>query len=1110
MYSEPPQGQVIDPLQPPTPSQVEDAIRQMYTPTTPSDVQKQIQGWLQNVQSLPGAWDIAHYLLQSDSPEVQFFGALTLQVKISRDWNTLSPEHIPNLRIELINNLIRLSAGPSFVLTKLCTALSSYAFKTVPDLWPKPISSFVESMQTQISQSPDSRARVAVESSMLEFLKVVAEELQRAVFASESKKAKFHAELQQDRVVALDVVLSVLRADLPEDPILNAVMCGLKCKALTCAQSWAQLECGIPIEYMGTILTLALQHLAVPSTFETSCQVLTEFFSLSELAKYQQTICANILPSLISGVVRDQFAKSLQEQDPETARPLCQLLSKFAESFPKYLIANLDSQPTLLFLEMLLGFSNFPGYFAADEDVSDIPGQAWYELEEVLMDPDVVPRLSYLSYAAEIRTDPVTLKPILIRKSEMDSVRIVGGQQAADGNEYAPTLDPVKLERGERIFKVGMEIFQKLVEILRGKSQRPSDFVWNQWSSDERDRFTTRRRDISDSLVSCYMILGVPMLEGLITLAVAQTQQASEGKTGVAEALESTLFCIRSIAEELNLSDSTHPPVLFGEHILAKIAQLPDQHFHRPKSTMCLLIGAERYPQWLKRNPGWVLPVVSFLIGCVGVSRVSASATTGLEAVCGSCRGHLGEVAGDMVAAWGGRSGKLNMADKTRFIRAVSQVLQPLTPRAQLPHVVGLISPLANYLNAALTALAAAPMLPTGQINPDLVERQAIIDILKLMKGVCEGIRSPDELELDDDDEDAKPGRGEKVESMEDLDGELRDTIESAKAVVWGTLKGVMNVCRFDEDITESVCAFLNSTMIGRGLAIFNFQPVELASSLVPSFSALPLACQLKSLIILIQTIPEPNSLEAVGMNGETQVRVVLRQLVMEVNGVAFRVLGSKEGMEDRPDIVDGYFKLLSTTLYKHPWSLLTLPEDQLATIFLTLVLTGLQLHERASSLAVIDFMRDWVSYDPAGLESVWTGTSKGMDEKEEEARQRRWAERKRFREVVVGVFGKIGFQVIQNLLAGIGGGLPTSMLPTLSDLFHRIIHYFPDDARAWTTQALEVEGFPSRHCTREDKEAFVKGMMIANMKAFKEHVKRFTLKCRNLQDTAYGASLRV
>jgi hypothetical protein len=43
-------------------------------------------------------------------------------------------------------------------------------------------------MQAQISTTPDAQSRVAIELAMLEFLTVLPEELQKAVFSPEQRK----------------------------------------------------------------------------------------------------------------------------------------------------------------------------------------------------------------------------------------------------------------------------------------------------------------------------------------------------------------------------------------------------------------------------------------------------------------------------------------------------------------------------------------------------------------------------------------------------------------------------------------------------------------------------------------------------------------------------------------------------------------------------------------------------------------------------------------------------------------------------------------------------------------------------------------------------------
>jgi hypothetical protein len=66
------------------------------------------------------------------------------------------------------------------------------------------------------------------------------------------------------------------------------------------------------------------------------------------------------------------------------------------------------------------------------------------------------------------------------------------------------------------------------------------------------------------------------------------------------------------------------------------------------------------------------------------------------------------------------------------------------------------------------------------------------------------------------------------------------------------------------------------------------------------------------------------------------------------------------------------------------------------------------------SSLAVIDFLRDWVSYDPAAGESQFKMSTSAPSTRKE----KKWAERKRFRETIVNVMLKIGPEVIRLLLS--------------------------------------------------------------------------------------------
>jgi len=64
-------------------------ILQAYSPTVNLSLeeQKRLQSELFEVQKRPEAWGLVIPFLQHPDPNVQFFGAHTIQVKITRDWH---------------------------------------------------------------------------------------------------------------------------------------------------------------------------------------------------------------------------------------------------------------------------------------------------------------------------------------------------------------------------------------------------------------------------------------------------------------------------------------------------------------------------------------------------------------------------------------------------------------------------------------------------------------------------------------------------------------------------------------------------------------------------------------------------------------------------------------------------------------------------------------------------------------------------------------------------------------------------------------------------------------------------------------------------------------
>lgn len=83
---------------------------------------------LQELQLSPHGWTIADNLLSAQDPNLQFYGALTFQIKLNRDAASLNPDDSQALLDRLIGNftLCVNKSSPTRIVEKLCSVLATY------------------------------------------------------------------------------------------------------------------------------------------------------------------------------------------------------------------------------------------------------------------------------------------------------------------------------------------------------------------------------------------------------------------------------------------------------------------------------------------------------------------------------------------------------------------------------------------------------------------------------------------------------------------------------------------------------------------------------------------------------------------------------------------------------------------------------------------------------------------------------------------------------------------------------------------------------------------------------------------------------------------------
>ncbi|KAL5016362.1 hypothetical protein ScPMuIL_005951 [Solemya velum] len=129
-------------------SNIEQAVKQFYCNTS---LQNEVHQWLTAAQISPNAWSFSWEILAQDkSVEVQFFGASTLHVKISRYWGEVPADQYDSLKSKLLEKIITFATGPKMVLTRLCVSLASLALHMMTEHWANPVQTLIGTFQSDM------------------------------------------------------------------------------------------------------------------------------------------------------------------------------------------------------------------------------------------------------------------------------------------------------------------------------------------------------------------------------------------------------------------------------------------------------------------------------------------------------------------------------------------------------------------------------------------------------------------------------------------------------------------------------------------------------------------------------------------------------------------------------------------------------------------------------------------------------------------------------------------------------------------------------------------------------------------------------------------------
>ncbi|KAF0484223.1 ARM repeat-containing protein [Gigaspora margarita] len=986
-------------FQPPSVSQVEQIIVQLYESIDPH-FQKSAQEYIQNLQKQQYAWDLAPQLLASQSVNSQFIGAHIFQVKLSRDWNTLPLDRKKWVRTELLGWIVRLSNGSNIVVTKLCLALTAYALQAVPDIWSNFIPDFFEMLHSGVIAAQNEGQTLFFELPLLEFLTVVPEEVLRADLIGE-RKAKVHQELTN----SIPRVFSTLRSLLSEycgNPERDII---LKQKCLRCLQSW--ILYGVTFDSLFLLIDNVINLFSHESTNDAATEVLVEFISQPRITSYQNTVCEKMLGCMTSDWAKAQMVNDADESLPKN---LCRLMTTFGENFYNYIAKHFLRQDVIVYMEMMLMFAGYPGYFGQDQEISEMPLQFWYLLQEPLFDPDIIP----------------------VNNIDNDTV---------NGEDAVTSTLHITPDESRKIREMSLVVFRRLVEILRSKIQYPPDVEWAEWTKDVKEQFKIYRRNVGDTVMNSYFVLRDQMLAFFVDLAITQLNSPGRDPSQWQD-LESTLFCIKYIAEAVDHNESVYLPRLFGAEVYG---MLPLQGHVRLRNTALSLIGS--YADWFKSHPQYILSALNYLIPALSDAELALSAATSFKEVCDACRDSLVGGIDNLVNMYMVVGPHIQPREKQKVIESIADVIQALSPDKML-------QPLLVVTNDIMQAMREAVL--RGKQNPPQY-RDAIITQLEYLTCCCRGIQPPDEkvIILDDDDYELRNEGSFFDPSSVGLVNTLLE-ITSSIAEIW----------YHDSEVIEYLCKFL-SIGIRTNSTILSI-PFEMIVPLIQ------ISFQRGHHSYWLDTAAKVVTIHGSNNNYGT----ALRDMLAALTSTTIQHVRCQADMEQYPDIVNSYFSVLTKYLQKCPLLLYTLPSDMFRSI-LTFSVAGLGLQERLALKSAVTFMGEFI----------------GQNYKEEQ-----------FAKGVENVMMAYGLEIMRELLLGIGGRLPRSFVPSLATVLHKITGRYIEASREWLNILLSQENFPSPHVDQYTKQNFAKAILSTRaLQRFKDLVIEFSIKCRDLEDSAYG-----
>ncbi|ODQ66040.1 ARM repeat-containing protein [Nadsonia fulvescens var. elongata DSM 6958] len=691
-------------------------VDQLYS-THDSTLVEQIQNTLQQLQRSQDGWLIADSLMNSSSPNCQFFAALTYTVQINRlagyevkkplmdddedtsdeasdkTTNSVSNEDLDQVKWKLLTALMkcRQSNSPPFVINKILSTLSLFFIK-FPSNWTYCLSDFAKVVNSNAGNSDDFATLDQSDLMLcLKFVQVLAEDLSKPSQSINNTGDIFTKALESNT----EVVLNFL------DLALKAGNYDLRYQSIVLFARWAVImKTGArqflpimePFKQYSYFLIESLQS-ANDSIFEVCAESLTDIYETFPHF-FDRVFTENFIDVITSSTWGQPKAQALIEsQDAEQALVYTKLLVAVGETTVNDISLTFNNnEKSSLFISVMKTLTAFPGWAIVDQQITSTLLEFWNNFTEIFID-------TYLE--------------------ETSNAQILQAVQDVKG------------------------LVIEIVSIYWNKIKLPVSAEVAEWDSDERDGFMSFRADVADFVESVYPLVQISLFRQLVDtiLNCVNTTNLTELSWNDVEA---SLFLINALSDCINANND---PGAEGEYLIRLFASplltnlSETQHFKVCQTAVTLIGSFDSFFESL-HGKEFLPRTLDYLFRILSTPSLSLSASKSIQRLCLSCRSLLTELLPSFFQAY------VNLFEPATYNVGLDSVFNERTVGAIAAIIQAVQDPevQSEWLNKLFRILTQQAERTTNEIaEDDEAKIDAANSLLKCIISIGKGLQNPTE-----------------------------------------------------------------------------------------------------------------------------------------------------------------------------------------------------------------------------------------------------------------------------------------------------------------------------------------------------------------------------